>query len=84
MSSSPNSTVIAGHSITLWCKSSHQNISWYKEGSDTPMAKGNNLTIYDATVIDEGTYYCAEEPDGPRGSLKVLVIGRSVHNNCAY
>ena len=48
------------------------------------MAKGKNLTIYDATVIDEGTYYCAEEPDGPRGSLKVLVIGRSVHNNCAY
>lgn len=81
VSSAPNDKVIAGQSITLRCGHSHQNVSWYKEGSDVPLARGQKLTIHDASPKDEGTYYCATG-HGPRGSLKVLVIGRLLKRLC--
>ena len=74
MSSLPNAKVVAGHSITLQCGHSHQDISWYIEDSDIPIARGHTLTIHHASVKDEGTYHCALE-QGPKGSLKILVIG---------
>lgn len=80
VSSAPNNKVIAGQSITLRCGHSHQNVSWYKEGSDVPLARGQKLTIHDASPKDEGTYYCAAG-HGPRGSLKVLVIVPPVISN---
>ena len=78
VSSAPNGKIVAGHSITLRCGHSHQKIFWYKEGSDMHFESGHTLVIQDASSKDEGTYHCAVG-NGPKGSLKVLVIGRCFH-----
>jgi len=82
VTSKQNAKVIAGHSLTLQCGQSHQEITWYKDESDTPLARGQAYSINVATSADEGMYYCAVD-NGPRGSVKVLVIGKSAnyHNN---
>lgn len=80
VSSVPNAKVLAGHSITLQCGRSHQKIFWYKEGSDVHFKSGHKLVIQDASSKDEGTYYCAVR-NGPKGSLKVLVIEPPVITN---
>lgn len=81
MSSVPDAKVIAGNSITLQCGHSHQDISWYIEDSDVPIARGHKLTIHDASAKDEGKYHCAVE-QGPKGSREVLVIGGYFQANC--
>ena len=63
----------AGRSITLKCN--HQDIDWYKEGSDESLGNKSSLTIRNASAKDEGTYQCAVK-NGPKTSQKVIVIGR--------
>lgn len=75
MTSTQNSTVIAGKSITLRCGQPHQEITWYKDESDVPLTRGQALSILNASSKDEGTYHCAVD-QGLKGSVKVLVIGR--------
>ena len=78
MTSTKNEEVIAGHSITLKCGKSHQEIKWYKDESAIPLAHGQAYCIENATAADEGMYYCAVD-NGPRRSVKVLVIGKCVN-----
>ena len=77
MNSTHNAEVIAGHSITLQCGKSDQEILWYKDESEEPCARGHAFVIHNARSKDEGTYHCAVG-HGPKGSLKVLVIGKWV------
>ena len=82
MTSTQNAKVIAGHSITLQCGQSYQSyqeITWYKDESAIPLARGQAYFKIDiATAADEGMYYCAID-NGPRGSVKVLVIGKFIN-----
>lgn len=71
VSSPPNGKVRAGRSITLKCN--HQDIDWYKEGSDESLGNKSSLTIRNASAKDEGTYQCAVK-NGPKTSQKVIVI----------
>ena len=80
MTSTQNAEVIAGRSITLQCGQSHQEITWYKDQTANPLARGRAYSIDTATQSDEGTYYCAVD-NGPRGSVKVLVIGKCANYN---
>lgn len=73
-----NEKVIAGHSITLKCGQSHPEITWYKDDSNIPLARGQAYCIDNATAADEGMYHCAVD-NGPRKSIKVLVIGKCVN-----
>lgn len=78
MTSTQNAKVIAGQSIALQCGQSHQEITWYKDESAIPFARGQAYLIENATAADEGTYHCAVD-NGPKGSLKVLVIGKCIN-----
>ena len=73
MSSPPNGTVSAGQPLKLRCAQARASISWYKQGSDKPIAHGQELTIREASSSHEGTYYCASE-NGSKGSIYVSVI----------
>ena len=77
MTSTRNAKVIAGQSITLQCGQSNQEITWYKGESDVPFARGQAVSIHNVTSKDEGIYHCAVD-HGPKGSLKVLVIGMCI------
>lgn len=77
MNSTHNAQVIEGQSITLQCGKSDQEILWYKDESEEPCARGHAFVIHNARSKDEGTYHCAVG-HGPKGSLKVLVIGKWV------
>ena len=79
MTSTKNERVIAGHSITLKCGQSHQEITWYKDKSAIPLARGQVYSIDNAAAAHEGMYYCAVN-NGPRRSMtEVLVIGKCVN-----
>jgi len=78
VTSTQNAKVIAGHPITLQCGQSHQEITWYKDESAIPLARGQAYSIGIAKAEHEGTYYCAVD-NGPRGSVKVVVIGKFIY-----
>ena len=73
VSSPPNGTVSAGQPLKLICTKARASILWYKQGSDKPIAHGQELTIPEASSSHEGTYYCASE-NGSKGSIYVSVI----------
>ncbi|XP_074611085.1 uncharacterized protein LOC141865674 [Acropora palmata] len=80
VSSPPNGTVSAGQPLKLRCAQARASISWYKQGSDKPIAHGQELTIREASSSHEGTYYCASE-NGSKGSIYVSVITPPVITN---
>ncbi|XP_067028370.1 uncharacterized protein [Acropora muricata] len=80
VSSLPNGTVSAGQPLKLRCAQARASISWYKQGSDKPIAHGQELTIREASSSHEGTYYCAPE-NGSESSIYVSVITPPVITN---
>jgi len=77
-SSPPNGRVSEGQPLNLTCTQARASISWYKQGSDKPIAHGQELTIQEASSSHEGTYYCASE-NGSKGSIYVSVISEYPH-----
>ena len=83
VSSPPNGTVSAGQPLKLRCAQARASISWYKQGSDKPIAHGQELTIREASSNHEGTYYCASD-NGSKGSIYVSVISEYLKKKNIY
>uniref|UniRef100_A0A665VSL4 B-cell receptor CD22 n=1 Tax=Echeneis naucrates TaxID=173247 RepID=A0A665VSL4_ECHNA len=73
-----NELMVEGSSVNLSCSSDANpaaNITWYKEGEDSPKASGQIFTITDLRPEHSGNYYCeVQNTRGRRRSTLYLNV----------
>uniref|UniRef100_A0A665VTW5 B-cell receptor CD22 n=1 Tax=Echeneis naucrates TaxID=173247 RepID=A0A665VTW5_ECHNA len=78
VSVSPSAEMVEGSSVNLSCSSDANpaaNITWYKEGEDSPKASGQIFTITDLRPEHSGNYYCeVQNTRGRRRSTLYLNV----------
>uniref|UniRef100_A0A665UEY9 B-cell receptor CD22 n=1 Tax=Echeneis naucrates TaxID=173247 RepID=A0A665UEY9_ECHNA len=78
VSVSPSAEMVEGSSVNLTCSSDANpaaNITWYKEGEDSPKASGQIFTITDLRPEHSGNYYCeVQNTRGRRRSALYLTF----------
>uniref|UniRef100_A0A665UF06 Ig-like domain-containing protein n=1 Tax=Echeneis naucrates TaxID=173247 RepID=A0A665UF06_ECHNA len=87
VSVSPSAEMVEGSSVNLTCSSDANpaaNITWYKEGEDSPKASGQIFTITDLRPEHIGNYSCeVQNTRGRRRStLNLTVRTGELHTNC--
>uniref|UniRef100_A0A665UE08 Ig-like domain-containing protein n=1 Tax=Echeneis naucrates TaxID=173247 RepID=A0A665UE08_ECHNA len=78
VSVSPSAEMVEGSSVNLSCSSDANpaaNITWYKEGEDSPKASGQIFTITDLRPEHSGNYSCeVQNKRGRRRSTLNLTV----------
>ncbi|XP_029378115.1 B-cell receptor CD22-like isoform X2 [Echeneis naucrates] len=87
VSVSPSAEMVEGSSVNLTCSSDANpaaNITWYKEGEDSPKASGQIFTITDLRPEHSGNYYCeVQNTRGRRRSALYLTFRISFWKSAA-